>query len=63
MDDLISRKQTHELLAERMLDTALYNACEDAGTILTDIVNNRLESWLNELPSAQKTGSGGSHVK
>lgn len=56
MDDLISREQTHELLSERMRDTALYNACEDAGTILIDIVQNRLERWLNELPSAQKTG-------
>ena len=56
MDDLISREQTHELLSERMCDTALYNACEDAGTILIDIVQNRLERWLNELPSAEKTG-------
>ena len=53
MDDLISREQTHELLSERMRDTALYNACEDAGTILIDIVQNRLERWLNELPSAE----------
>lgn len=61
MDDLISREQTHELLSERMRDTALYNACEDAGTILIDIVQNRLERWLNELPSAQKTGEWTNH--
>lgn len=65
MDDLISREQTHELLSERMRDTALYNACEDAGTILIDIVQNRLERWLNELPSAepvQKTGKWKKHI-
>lgn len=56
-DDLISRQAVIEHLSKRLYETALNNV--DKSEVYTDIAENRLTVWVDELPSVQpkeKTG-------
>ena len=56
-DDLISRQAVIEHLSKRLYETALNNV--DKSEVYTDIAENRLTVWVDELPSIQpkeKTG-------
>ena len=56
-DDLISRQAVIEHLSKRLYETALNNV--DKSEVYTDIAENRLTGWVDELPSVQpkeKTG-------
>lgn len=57
-DDLISRQAVIEHLSQRLYETALNNDV-DKSEVYTDIAENRLTVWVDELPSIQpkeKTG-------
>ena len=62
-DDLISRRMITAHLKQRLWETALNNVgikC-DADEVYSDIADNRLDSWMNELcikeiPSTQPDG-------
>lgn len=56
-DDLISKQAVIEHLSKRLYETALNNV--DKSEVYTDIAENRLTVWVDELPSIQpkeKTG-------
>lgn len=50
-DDLISRQAVIEHLSKRLYETALNNV--DKSEVYTDIAENRLTGWVDELPSIQ----------
>ena len=59
MNDLISRQNAIEHIKHRLIETALNNVgyCSyDISDVYKDISENRIETWIKELPSAQKTG-------
>ena len=56
-DDLVSKQAVIEHLSKRLYETALNNV--DKSEVYTDIAENRLTVWVDELPSVQpkeKTG-------
>jgi len=55
MIDLISRQATIEHLKKRLIETALNNTGVKAlcDSIFADTADNRIEPWVNEVPSAQ----------
>lgn len=56
-DDLVSKQAVIEHLSKRLYETALNNV--DKSEVYTDIAENRLTVWVDELPSIQpkeKTG-------
>lgn len=55
MDDLISRQQTIEHLKKRLIETALNNTGVKAScdSIFADTADNRIEPWVNEVPTTQ----------
>lgn len=58
MNDLIYREQTINHLKKRLIETAINNTGFRAlcDIIFADIADNRIEPWINEIPSAEKTG-------
>ena len=48
MGEYISKRNARVLLAARLHQTALNN--EDLAYVYEDIVDNRLDIWLNEIP-------------
>lgn len=60
-EDAISRTETINHLSKRLYESALNNMgyeC-DADDVFIDIADNRLETWINELPTVhtkQKRG-------
>ena len=50
-DDLISRQAVIEHLSKRLYETALNNV--DKSEVYTDIAENRLTGWVDELPNVQ----------
>ena len=55
MSDLISRQGAINKCRTRLYESAVNNVgykC-DADKVFVDIAENRIETWLNELPSAQ----------
>lgn len=59
-DDLVSKQAVIEHLSKRLYETALNNV--DKSEVYTDIAENRLTVWVDELPSVQpkeKTGHWG----
>ena len=56
-DDLVSKQAVIEHLSKRLYETALNNV--NKSEVYTDIAENRLTGWVDELPSVQpkeKTG-------
>ena len=54
-EDCISRQATSDHIKNRLIQTAMNNM-EDITTyekVCVDIVENRLDTWLNELPSVK----------
>ena len=54
MDDLISRQAAIDHLKKRLYETALNNNTEHP--YYEEMADNRVDVWLNELPSAEKHG-------
>lgn len=55
MSDLISRQDAIEHCKKRLYESALNNVgvmCM-ANNVFSEIADNRIETWLNELPSAE----------
>lgn len=55
MDDLISRQAAISHLKKRLIETAINNTGLTAtcDAVFADIADNRIETWITELPSAQ----------
>ncbi len=55
MDDLISRQAAIEHLKKRLIETAINNTGVTAlcDSIFADTADNRIETWIMEIPSAQ----------
>lgn len=60
-DDLISRQAVIEHLSKRLYETALNNV--DKSEVYTDIAENRLTVWVDELPSVQPKGKTGHWIE
>lgn len=61
MDDLISRQAAIDHLQHRLMETAINNVgvVDDVDYVYEDLSDNRIEAWIDELPSVQpeqKTG-------
>lgn len=54
MDDLISRQAAKDLLKKRLYETALNSITEHP--YYEELADNRVDVWLNELPSAERRG-------
>lgn len=54
MDDLISRHAAIDHLKKRLYETALNNITEHP--YYEELADNRVDVWLNELPSAERRG-------
>lgn len=56
--DLIDRGQAIAHLKKRLIETAINNTGVRAlcDSIFADTADNRIEPWINEIPSAEKTG-------
>ena len=56
MDDTISRQATIEHLKKRLIETAINNTGVTArcDSIFEDTAENRIGTWINEVPSAQR---------
>lgn len=54
-DDTISRQATIEHLKKRLIETAINNTGVTArcDSIFEDTAENRIGTWINEVPSAQ----------
>lgn len=54
-DDTISRLAVLEHLKKRLIETAINNTGVTAScdSIFADIADNRISTWINEVPSAQ----------
>lgn len=52
MADLIDRRKTIEHIKKRLVETALNNIGFNEDVYL-DIADHRIETWVNEVPSAQ----------
>jgi len=50
-EDAVSRQAAIALIRQRLIETALNNL--DNSDVYTDIADNRIEAWIDELPSAQ----------
>lgn len=55
MSDLIDREQTIVHLKKRLIETAINNTGVTAlcDSIFVDTADNRIETWINEIPSSQ----------
>ena len=55
MSDLISRQAAINKARERLIETALNNVGikQNVDEVLVDVAEERLENWLDEVPSAQ----------
>lgn len=55
MDDLISRQAAILHLKKRLIETAINNTGVTAlcDSIFADTADNRIETWIMEIPSAQ----------
>ena len=55
MDDYISRQATIDHLKKRLIETAINNTGVTArcDSIFADTAENRIGTWINEVPSAQ----------
>lgn len=51
MDDLISRQAATKHLKHRLYQTAMNNV--DLAGVFSEIADNRIETWIEEVPSAQ----------
>ena len=51
--DLIDRQDAIEHCKKRLYESALNNVGVIADDIFSEIADNRIEIWLNELPSAE----------
>lgn len=53
--DLISRKEATRHLKKRLMETALNNVGikENADYVYSEMAENRIDIWMDELPSAQ----------
>jgi len=51
MNDLISRQAATKHLKHRLYETAMNN--DDLAWVFSEIADNRIETWIEELPSAQ----------
>ncbi len=54
MGDLISRQAAIDHLKKRLYETALNSITEHP--YYEDLADNRVDVWLNELPSAERRG-------
>lgn len=54
MDDLISRQAAKNHLKKRLYETALNSITEHP--YYEEMADNRVDVWLNELPSAERRG-------
>lgn len=61
MTDLISRQAAVELLYKRLIESANNNVgyVTDAGIVFEDIATERIERWLNELPTIEPFSTSG----
>ena len=55
MDDLVSRQAAINKARERLIEIALNNVGikQNVDEVLVDVAEERLENWLDEVPSAQ----------
>lgn len=51
MNDLISRQAATKHLKHRLYETAMNN--DDLAGVFSEIADNRIETWIEELPSAE----------
>ena len=57
MSDLISREAAREHMKKRLYETAINNVgyVTDASEIYEDVADERLDTWINEVPSEEAT--------
>lgn len=51
-NDTIYRQETTKHLKHRLYETAANNP--DLGGVFSEIADNRVETWINELPTAER---------
>jgi len=61
MDDLISRQAATKHLKHRLYETAMNN--DDLAGVFSEIADNRIETWIEELPSAQPEQKKGKWIE
>lgn len=70
-EDAISKSKTLEHLKKRLYETAINNVgctlekakMDDISGVFTEIAENRIDTWINELPPIQPKAKAGKWIK